>query len=888
MTPESCIAHYRIVSRLGKGGMGEVWRATDTKLNREVAIKVLPAAFACDPERMARFTREAQVLASLNHPNIAAIYGVEERALVMELVEGETLPAGLPAETALNYARQITDALEYAHERGIVHRDLKPANIKVTPEGRVKVLDFGLAKAVSRDAAPGDPESSPTLTLGATVAGVMLGTPAYMAPEQARGQLVDRRADIWAFGVVLYEMLTGRRLFNGETVSDTLAGVLKGEIDLRALRQEVRPVVERCLRRDPKLRWRSIGDVFLALEEGVGPTALAETAANGSLQRATPWIALAAVLAIVAAVAGIGWWSATRPVDHPLTRLDLDLGPNVMIGLNTTVAISPDGRRIVFPVRRPDGRQVLATRLLDQPQPTLLPGTENSHDAFFSPDGQWIGFFASSHIEKISAEGGAPVALAAFGGTPMGASWGSDGNIIAALGALVPLSRIPASAGQPQPLTRVSLGEATQRWPQFLPGGHAILFTTSNSPTSQENADIEALSLESGQTKVVQRGGYYGRYLPTGHLVYVHRGVLFGVPFDVDRLEVRGTPAPLLEDLAANPATGGAQFDFSWGPSGQGTYVYVSGKSAAQGWQVAWLDSSSKVQNVLATPGVYAIPRLSSDGRKLAFGGVGPDVYVTDLDRDTTTRLTFTEHSAAPVWAPDGKHLVFQSSQKGFSIPWIRADGAGEPQSLLETQNVLTPWSFSPDGGWLAYFERGPETGFDIWTLPLDLTDPDHPKPGKPELFLRTPADEYLPRFSPDGRWIAYRSDESGSFEIYVRPFRAGAPHGSGGKWQISSGGGSYALWAQNGHELFYETADNRIMVVDYAVSGDSFVPGKPRPWSDKQLFYAGTSNLDLAPDGKRFIVLNVPETAAGEKGSVHVVMMQNFFDYVKRRIPVK
>jgi serine/threonine-protein kinase len=876
MTP-STIAHYRITAKLGEGGMGEVWRATDTKLNRDVAIKILPDAFAQDAGRMARFAREAQVLAALNHPNIAVIHGVEERALVMELVPGPTLAeriaqGAIPLDEALAIAKQIAEALEYAHERGIVHRDLKPANIKITPEGRVKVLDFGLAKAMTGEVVAADPASSPTLTMraGASAAGMILGTAAYMSPEQARGQNVDRRADIWAFGVVLFEMLTGRTLFAGATVSDTLAAVLKTDVDVSPIAEPVRSVVEKCLRKDARRRWRDIGDVRLALEEG------ALVACPAQPRRSVlPWAITAGALTIAAA----GWllfWRAARPVDHPLTRLSVDLGPTAMTGLNLTAAISPDGRRLVFAARGPDGKQQLSTRLLDQTQPTLLPGTVGGRDPFFSPDGQWIGFFAGGELKKISVQGGSPVTLYSSY-IAQGASWGQDENIIAAMEPQGPLYRIPAAGGARGLLTKFGPGELTHRWPQVVPGSGAVIFTASPSNAGMENANIEAVSLKTGQAKILQRGGYSGRYLPSGHLVYVHQGVLFGVKFDAERLEVRGTPVPLLDDVAASPVTGGGQFDFS----ATGTFVYASGKSAAQAWQVTWLDGSGKMQPLVAVPGAYVYPRLSPDGRKLAVV-VSGDIYVHDLGRDTATRLTFSGDANAPVWAPDGKHLVFQSISQGRRISWVRSDGVGDPQLLREqANNLLVPWSFSRAGR-LAYLNRDPETGIDIWTLPLDLTDPDHPKPGKPEPFLRTSKDETVPRFSADSRWIAYRSNESGNDEIYVRPF----PAANGGRWQISVGGGFYAFWSNNGHELFYETADFRIMVVDYKVEGASFVHGKPRLWSDKQLFYPGTMNLDLAPDGKRFIVLTQPENARQEKNSVQVVFLLNFFDELRRRIP--
>jgi WD40-like Beta Propeller Repeat len=493
----------------------------------------------------------------------------------------------------------------------------------------------------------------------------------------------------------------------------------------------------------------------------------------------------------------------------------------------------------------------------------------------FEADGQWIGFVSGLQLKKISVQGGASVTLDVALNSFHGASWGEDGNIVLELGSAVPLSRISDAGGKRQSVTKLGPGELSHRWPQVLPGADAVLFTASPSSTSMENANIEVVSLRTGQAKVLQRGGYFGRYLPSGHLVYLHQGVLFAVKFDLKQLEMQGSPVPLLEDVAANPATGGGQFNYS----ATGTFVYMAGKSAALAWQMEWLDSSGKMQPLMTAAGEYGVPRLSPDGRKLAFVASGPDVYIADLERDATTRLTFTGDASAPIWAPDGRHVLFAS---GRSIFWMRGDGAAEPQRVLERQSLPRPWSISPDGRWLAYFEVNPETGFDTWTLPLDLSDPDHPRPRMPELFLHTTGDALVPRFSADGHWIAYRSTESGNSEIYVRPF----PASKGGRWQISTNGGLYALWSNNGRELFYEAPDNRIMVVDYAIEGGSFVPGKARVWSDKQLFFAGTSNLDLAPDGKRFLVFSVPEAPSGEKGSVHVTMLLNFFDEVKRRIP--
>ena len=892
LAPGTKLGPYEILAPIGAGGMGEVYRARDTKLDREVAIKILPAALAQDPERLARFEREAKVLASLNHPNIAQIYGVEDRALVMELVPGESLKGPLQLETALNYAKQIVDAIEAAHEKGIVHRDLKPANIMITPSGVVKVLDFGLA-AVGQASTPGDgnPTNSPTLTMRATQAGMIMGTAGYMSPEQAAGQPVDRRADIWAFGVVLCEMLTGERLFTGDSIAHILADVLRAPIDFDRLMvpTPIKNLLRRCLDRDVKNRLQAIGEARIAIQNYLAnPTSVADvtqsTASRSRLGRAGWGVAAALAIGLVW-VASITY-RPTRPAElKPLMRLSVDLGPEAVAGVRATVAISADGTRIVFPVRV-DGRQLLGTRLLDQPAVTPLAGTEDGEIPFFSPDGQWVAFFAGRKLKKISVTGGATVTLC-DAPRGLGGSWGEDGNIIAALNLTGALSRVPASGGVPQPLTKPANGTTySQRWPQILPGGKAVIFMSSPATTDLEDANIEVESLQSSDRKVLWRGGYFGRYLPTngsaGHLIYVHQGTLFSVPFDAARLEVRGTPAPILENIAANPVAAGGQFDFS----ATGTFVYLNGQSPNATYPVVWMESSGKTQPLITKSDVYLTPRVSPDGRRVAVAalqGTGRNIWVYDTQRDSMTRLTFGVESQSPVWSPDGKHIVFRTaSDSGFSLNWIRADGAAEALKLLESKNDIRAHSFSPDGRRLAYYEFTAQGNNDLWTLPLDVSDPEHPKPGKSEPFLRTPFNETMPVFSPDGRWIAYYSDESGTNEVYVRPFP-----GPGGKWQISTGGGRYPVWSRNGRELFYETRDNQIMVTEYTAKGGSFAASKPRSWSDKRIYNPGGVHADLAPDGKRFAVFPRAETTGEDKGSLHVTFLLNFFDELRRRAPM-
>jgi serine/threonine protein kinase/Tol biopolymer transport system component len=836
LEPGQSLGPYRIESLLGAGGMGEVYRAKDTRLDRHVAIKVLLRHIAADSDSRQRFEREARAVASLNHPHICTLHdiGAEDEVdyLVMEYLEGETLASRLakgrlPMDQVLRHGIAVAGALATAHSRRIIHRDLKPGNIMITKTG-VKVLDFGLAKFLRPEHVTA--EQAETLA----VTGAILGTPGYMAPEQLEGKECDARTDIFALGLLLCEMATGRR-------------ATAGEPPLQELPPHFGHVVQHCLARDEASRWQSASDVKLALEW------------NGTLQIEPPR-------------------RATRPADRSLVRLRVDLGPDAVPGLRTTAVLSPDGRRLAFLARGTDGRQRLATRLLEHAQPTLLAGTENAQDPFFSPNGEWVGFFGDNKLKRVSVKGGSPVILCEAP-NDRGASWADDDTIIMAPHIYGGLFRVSAGGGTPQPLTSLQEGEVAHAWPQILPGGQMVLFTggTFVSP------NIQVFSLATSQTKVVAGPGYHGRYLPSRHVVYVHQSTLFAVPFDIESLEPRGVPVPLLDDVADDAGDRTAHFNFAQ----NGTLVYLSGKAVTSARTIAWMERSGKTEPLLDTPGRYSYLSPSPDGKRLAFASGFPDdhIWVLDLQRGRPSRLTFaTTGNIWPQWAPDGQHLVF-SAQNGRGVGrtlwWIRADGAGEPQRLLESDDELHPSSVSPDGGHVAIHQRSAETLYDIVMLPLDASDPEHPRPGTPEVFLRTPVNEWGAVFSPNGRWIAYGSEESGILEIYVKPFR-----GPGGPWLVSSGSGIsgvMAYWPRHGQALYYLSSDKHIMEVAYAEEGNSFVPEGPRPWSDVTIPFA---SFNLSPDGARAIIV-VPVDPGRERRDLHVTFLLNFFDELRRRVPV-
>jgi serine/threonine protein kinase/WD40 repeat protein len=873
----SKLGPYEIVAPIGAGGMGDVYRAHDPRVGRDVAIKVSAEQFG------ERFEREIRAVASLNHSNICILHDVGPNYLVMELVEGPTLAdrikqGPIPLEESLEIARQIADALEAAHEKGIVHRDLKPANIKIKPDGTVKVLDFGLAKVGGTPAVSSD--NSPTLSVAQTAAGVILGTAAYMSPEQAKGKIVDKRADIWAFGVVLYEMLTGKQLFAGETVSDTLASVLKEEPNWEKIPAKVQPLLRSCLEKDPARRLRDIGDAWRLLDQAT------EIAPVHKTRAAWLWAAVTAISTIALAVALWALGSSQNPADRPLVRLNVNLGDDVALpplrdGKNS-IAISPDGTRIAYISGDPPR---LSTRRLDKPTATELPGTTGATSCFFSHDGQWIGFPAGEKLNKILVEGGAVVPLGNANAEAFaGANWSENGSILwGELGRN--LNQIPSTGGPPAAVVELAKGEMGQGAPQILPGGKAILFISVTPPAGINNIKVEVLTYSNQRRKVLMRGFTSVRYLETtqtsGHLVYTNGSTLFAVPFDPEKLEIIGAAVPVLNDLAQAPIAGNVQYDIS----DTGTLVYrrLSSSTESALSVLQWVDTAGKKEPLIQKPGEYFAPRLSPDGRRLVFvlreEGGSRDIWVYDIQREAMTRLTFEKGSyLLPVWSPDGKYIFYGSISGGLFC--TRADGAIQPQLLIQNPGFGMPFSVAKDGRKLA-FVTASESGSSrqIWTLPLEEQN-GRMKAGKPERFLESRFNDLSPAFSPDGRWLAYQSDDSGKNEVWVRPFPPPAS-GQGGKWQVSNNGGTAPVWSPDRQHLLYQAGD-QIMSVEYRAKGDAFEVAKPKVWISK----LGGTMWDLAPNNKRVLVWSPVDTGGAPKKDNEVIFLLNFFDELRRRAP--
>ncbi len=885
--PFSRIGPYDVASLLGRGGMGEVYRARDPRLGRDVALKVLPERHALDAEHLERFEREARVLASLNHPNIAALYGIEEvrgrQALVMELVEGITLAeriasGPIPLAEALPIARQIGEALEAAHDRGFVHRDLKPANVCVRPDGTVKVLDFGLAKAI----ALGDHGADPMIT-ARTGAGAMVGTASYMSPEQARGATVDRRTDIWAFGCVLFEMLTGERAFAGDSTTDVIARIIEREPDFDRLPATtpaaVARVLRRCLRKSVRERLRHIGDAVLELNEASEADAsnrIHATPVPVRIDARTRIVWIGASLAAVALTA-VGVWQIARdrPAPLPVSRtvVAFPASAPLVVSLGSSVAISNDGQYLA--AKSNGGAWTIRRR--DRLDVTMVGGNGLFiAQPFFSPDGEWLGFgdgagTAPAVLKRVPTRGGTPVRIASLPGQFLGATWGADGAIVYATDD--GLYRVSADGGVPQLIRAADhqRGEVIS-WPEFLPGGRWLLSTITGRgtalPARVGDGSVVAIDLRTGERRTVLPGVTHARYLPTGHLVYTSSGTLYAVPFDSDRLDV-GEPVPLMTDVR----------DDDFALSAQGTLAYVSGNDSRR--QLVWVDRSGREESISAPPGRYVYPSLSPDGTKVALDIDGPDrnIWVFDLRRETMTRLTFDPaEDLLPIWTPDGTRILFSRRVGAARLYSQAADGSGTATLLNDASSSQMALSVTSDGKRLV-FSEGTN---DVSVMALDGSR-------RVEPLLTSGAREMHGMLSPDGRWLAYSSDETGEFNVFVRPF----PDTRQGKWQISTSGGSQPLWSRDGLELYYRDPAGAVMASSVKPR-PSFLAGAVAKLFDGAS-YSGGGNVvqgrtyDISPDGRRFLLIKMPPPKLNElPANNSLVLVQNWFDEVRRLAPAR
>ena len=889
------ISNYKILEKLGEGGMGVVYKAQDTKLGREIALKALPEEFAKDRERLARFEREAKLLASLNHPNIATIYGLEESEglnfLTLELVEGETLAGKLTSgplkvKDALEMCRQIAGALESAHEKGIIHRDLKPSNIKVTPEGKIKVLDFGLAKAFEvaevGDAAGMDPYKSPTLTVGSSRSGVIMGTAAYMSPEQARGKALDKRTDIWSFGCVFYELLTGQQLFKGETTSDMVAGILKQEPDWKALPKElpvrIRDLLRRCLQKDPNKRLHDIADARIEIEEAQSqpsaPTieSVVEIEEPQPAQRRwlIPW-SLTILMAVITVFAVWQWIKSPTPTSGNVSRflLKIPFDQQFLSATGPDIVLSPDGKSFVYVGQGESGRQLLVRRM-DQLSAYPIPGTEGAYSPFFSPDSKWVGYFAETKLKKVSLFGGPPLTISDVSGlNPYGGTWGQNGMII--IGAYKSgLFQVSSSGGVPQSITTPDKeqGVTSHRWPDILPGDEAVLITLWKS--SLEDVSIGVVNLKTGEVKQLMEMGTYPRYALSGHLVYGSPdGSLLAAPFDLSRLEVKGSVISLLDGIHI---TSGGPLNFT--VSRNGSLVYIEGEST--NYSIVMVDRQGIEQSLGMEKRPFRSPRFSPGGKQIAIDildGSSLDIWIYKLEHGPLTRLTFGNYDLYPTWTPDGERIVFSSNRTGEpDLFWKKADGSSDAELLFKAEFEQYETSLSPDGKFLAYRETHPTTGMDICVLPLEGER-------KPQTFLNTSFRENSPMLSPNGRWLAYASNESGEMQVYVRTF----PDVGGGRWQASTEGGQEPVWSKDGRELFYRSRDRKIVSVAVNTEPVFELGTRKMLFDDNYVRRYQHSNYDIHPDNKRFLMIKPSELTSAE-----MVVVLNWFEELKRLVPVE
>jgi len=875
------LGNYEILSAIGAGGMGEVYRARDTKLQRDVAIKILPEAFAEDPERMQRFEREARVVASLNHPNIATLYGFEEAAdrvwLVLELVEGDTLEELLArgrtnGDDVVPIFEQIALGLESAHAAGVVHRDLKPANIKVRADGTVKVLDFGLAKALSEESDDGvEASQSPTRTKG-TALGAIMGTAPYMSPEQARGKPVDKRTDIWAFGCCLYEVLSGRRPFAGQTVSDIIASILQSEPDFDLLPTETPPslrrLLRRCLTKDSELRLHDIADARLELLDSGGPLPPAARAVPRSI---APLLVVTSIVAAIGGALAVGWWGSSRAPSPPsVIRASINLPPDTsyMTEFTPAVAISPDGRLVAYWVRRDDSTMIYVRRL-DQSEGHPVPGTEDGKEPFFSPDGRWLGFRRGTELLKVSIAGGAPVVLADLLNTnSRGSHWGSDGWIVLSGGQGSGLSRVRDSGGAVEVLTEPDreAGEKAHRYPKILPSGDAVLFTIGTGAIDLwDDAAIAVLSLETREYRVVLEGGSNAHYSPTGHLIYGRHGELLAVPFDPNTSSVTGGPVSVLGGVVATPIAGNMEFDMA----ANGTLVYAAG-DRGRARRVVWIDRNGSRESLIDDEQDFSSVDLSRDGRYLAtwVGRANNSVWIYELERGTVIHRTRMFDTHDPVFSPDGEWVAFNSNLSGqFNIYMQRSDGSEPAERLTTSKNGQTVRSWTPDGELMAIEERRPDTGRDI--LLLD------PNAGvEPHTYLRTEFDEWYPQISPDGRYLLYVSNETGRDEIYLDSFPEPRR-----RMQVSTDGGTRPRWNPSAEEILFRRGAEIISVPiarrpELAIGKATVLFGEPQ---------IGARTFAVSADGERLAL--VVNTEPSEP-ITRLELVLNWHEELKRLVP--